>query len=242
MTTDVLLDCEMTSLLQPQLLSIGLVTLDGRECYAELDLASDFGKARLAETAWDVRDGVIKDKWGLFPEAICASEAAMGMRVGEWLLNVAASDDSGRIELMFDYPTDYELLVGALEECGLWPRVQAVTGIRNIANETGLGVTVWTREAAFRALRQRSMPLGRHHALADALALRSAWKAWTLYADRHWQFVRMQSIVGVERNDWVFEWIALPAPALGGRIPLDVLDQQDGLELVLDALHRVEGG
>lgn len=139
MTTDVLFDCEISPLLQPQLLSIGVVTRDGRECYVELDLASESGKARLAETAWDVRDGVVKNKWGLFPDAICTSEAAMGIRAGEWLLAIAASDAGGRIVLMFGCSTDYELLVGALEECCRWPRVRAVTSIRSIANETGFG-------------------------------------------------------------------------------------------------------
>lgn len=42
----VFLDTEFTDLHHPALLSIGLVTLDGREFYAELDLTTDAGKAR----------------------------------------------------------------------------------------------------------------------------------------------------------------------------------------------------
>jgi len=43
----VFLDTEFTDLLNPELLSLGLVTLDGREHYAELDLTTDAGKARV---------------------------------------------------------------------------------------------------------------------------------------------------------------------------------------------------
>ncbi len=43
----IFLDTEFTGLLNPELLSLGLVTLDGREFYAELDLTTDTGKARI---------------------------------------------------------------------------------------------------------------------------------------------------------------------------------------------------
>lgn len=43
----VFLDTEFTDILNPELLSLGLVTLDGREHYAELDLTTDAGKARV---------------------------------------------------------------------------------------------------------------------------------------------------------------------------------------------------
>jgi hypothetical protein len=43
----VIFDTEFTSLLHPEPFSIGLVSLDGRELYAELDLTTDNGKARV---------------------------------------------------------------------------------------------------------------------------------------------------------------------------------------------------
>src|SRR5438309_1447346 len=55
----VFLDTEFTSLLDPHLLSVGLVTLDGREHYAELNMESEFGRARLAITPRDVRDNIL---------------------------------------------------------------------------------------------------------------------------------------------------------------------------------------
>ena len=41
----IFLDTEFTDLLHPALLSLGLVTLDGREHYAELDLSTAAGQA-----------------------------------------------------------------------------------------------------------------------------------------------------------------------------------------------------
>lgn len=53
----VFLDTEFTDLLHPALLSIGLVTLDGREFYAEFDLTTDAGKARVMASSDFVRYG-----------------------------------------------------------------------------------------------------------------------------------------------------------------------------------------
>jgi len=171
----VALDTEFTSLLDPQLLSIGLVVIEtGVECYAELDLRSDQGRQRLDVTPWDVREGVI-GQFGLFPEACCDGETSMGRRVGIWLQQLTVSGRQ-RLELLYDYSTDFELLVGALEACGLWPQLRPLTAGRNVASTTGDTVGQMTRERCFQMLRARRPPLYRHHALADALALREAWR------------------------------------------------------------------
>jgi hypothetical protein len=241
MTIDVCFDCEFTSLLDPHLLSVGLVTLDGREMYAELALESEVGQARLAATPWDVREGVIEDKWSLFPASVCDSDWSLGRRVGEWLLGVAESDTSGRVRLLYDYSTDLELLVGVLEECNLWPQVRVVANERNVAAETGRVGCELASEACFRSLRRRQPPLYRHHALADALALRAGWRTWRLIHERPLDFARLLSMVGANREGWLHEWLASPALAFGGRVALDVLDQGDGLQVVADALDRAEG-
>ena len=63
------LDTEFTDLLAPQLLSIGLVTLGGREHYAELDLATAAGQARVKACSEFVRYGGVLDLWGQVPGA-----------------------------------------------------------------------------------------------------------------------------------------------------------------------------
>jgi hypothetical protein len=238
MVTEVLIDCELTSLLNPEVLSVGLVTLDGRECYAELNLESHVGRARLAETPWEVRAGVIQDKWGLFPEAVCNSDRTIGRRVGEWLLGVAESDADGRIRLLYDYSVDIELLTGALEECDLCSRVHRLADHLNIAGEAaGIGPEL-ASEATFRALRRRQPPLYRHHALADALALRAAWRTWHLVQERASDFARLLKAASAQKEGWLYEWLATPYIGLDHQAPLDVLDQAGGLELVEDALVR----
>ena len=64
----VFLDTEFTDLLNPELLSLGLVTLDGREHYAELDLTTEAGKARAKASSAFVQSGIL-DMWGLVPGA-----------------------------------------------------------------------------------------------------------------------------------------------------------------------------
>lgn len=74
------IDTEFTYLMNPELLSLGLVTMDGRELYVELDLYTDIGKARVKSSGDFVRDGVL-DMWGLVPGA-AGTELEMGRRTG----------------------------------------------------------------------------------------------------------------------------------------------------------------
>lgn len=83
----IFLDTEFTDLLNPELLSLGLVTLDGREHYAELDLTTEAGKARVKASSAFVKNGIF-DLWGLVPGAT-GTEWEMGRRTGEWLLALA---------------------------------------------------------------------------------------------------------------------------------------------------------
>jgi hypothetical protein len=168
----IFLDSEFTDLLNPQLLSLGLVTLDGREHYVELDLSTDIGKARRKASSDFVRyDGVL-DLWGLVPGAAC-TEWEMGRRTGEWLLQLAVY--STRLEIAFDYSTDYELLEYAIRDAGLWDQVREVIAPVNIGALTGSPEGEIAAEECYRELRRRG--LSRHHALADALALRAAYVA-----------------------------------------------------------------
>lgn len=241
MTTQVFFDVEMTSLAHhPQLMSVGLVTLDGREFYVELDLASDQGKERCAQTPWDVRETVL-DQFGLFTDSKCDSEWTMGLRAAKWLFGVADSDPTGRVELLYDYGLDLELLVGAMGRSTMWPKLRLVAGERNVVDETSSIGPELASDAAFRDLRKRSPPLYRHHALADAIALRAAWRIWHLMQMRGFDFRQLLDVAG-DQEAWLYEWLASPAPALGGLVPLDVLDQADGLQVVIEALHRIEGG
>ena len=167
----VFLDTEFTDLLNPELLSLGLVTLDGREFYAELDLTSDLGQTRVKASSDFVRYGGVLDMWGLVPGAI-GTEWELGRRTGEWLLGLAAEAGT-RIEVAFDYSVDYELVEWAVRDAGLWDQVREVVLPVNVNPITSTITGELAAEVCFRELGQRG--LKRHHALADALALRAAY-------------------------------------------------------------------
>jgi hypothetical protein len=170
----VFLDTEFTDLLQPELLSLGLVTLDPlgnpRELYVEHDLTTDIGRARRRASSDFVTYGVL-DLWGLVPGAAC-TEWEMGRRAGEWLLQLSA-EVGARVEIAYDYSIDYELLECVIRECRIWDQVRDVVVPVNVDKLTGTIAGELAAEECFRDLSKRG--LGRHHALADAMALRAAY-------------------------------------------------------------------
>lgn len=169
----VFLDTEFTDLIHPELLSLGLVALDGREHYGELDLATEAGKARVKSASDFVRYGGVLDFWGLVPDAAC-TEWEIGARAGQWLLDIAAQAGA-KVEVGFDYSTDFELMEYAVRDAGLWDQVREVVIPVNVNSITGTIIGELAAEACFRELGARG--LKRHHALADALALRAAYVA-----------------------------------------------------------------
>ena len=92
----VLLDSELTDLLHPELLSFGLVTLDGREHYVELDLTTEVGSARVKAARHGVRDGVLA-LWGRVPGAT-STQLEMGRRISEWPMQFAPPPNVGCVE------------------------------------------------------------------------------------------------------------------------------------------------
>ncbi len=168
----VFIDTEFTDLTHPELLSLGLVTLDGREHYVELDLNTEVGRARRRASSDFVRNDGVLGMWGLVPNAAMSS-SEMGRRTGEWLLRIAEESVGARVEVAFDYSTDYELLEYVIRDVGLWDRVGEVVTPVDIGLLTGSPEGERAAEECFRELRQRG--LARHHALADAIALRAAY-------------------------------------------------------------------
>lgn len=173
----VFLDTEFTDFVHPQLLSLGMVALNGSEHYVELDLGSDVGQARVEASSDFVRYEGVLDLWGRVPGAT-ATALEMGRRSGEWLLAVGRGE---RIELAFDYATDYELLAEALRDCDLWEQVRPILLPVDVGHLCGRLDAELACEECLRELMRRR--LTRHHALADALALRAAFvavqKLWT---------------------------------------------------------------
>ena len=181
--TLVFLDTEFTDLTHPQLLSMGIVALDGREHYVELDMSTEVGMARRKASSEFVRNEGVLDQWGRIPGAT-STAWEMGRRTGEWLL-VLAETSGTRVELAFDYPTDFELMQHAIRDAGIWDRVREVVFPVDIGPLTGHPEGEIAAEICFREQHRRG--LSRHHALADACGLRAAYiavKAMGMKMDR----------------------------------------------------------
>jgi hypothetical protein len=193
----IFLDTEFTNLLGPQLLSLGLVTNDAVEHYVELDMNSEIGRRRRKASSEFVRHEGVLHQWGTIEGAAC-SEWEMGRRTGEWLLDQAArakaetgtqSAEMGtRVEIAFDYPTDFELLEEVIRESRLWDQVREVVRPVNVAKLVGTSAGELAAEEAFAKIRSRG--LKRHHALADAWALRAAYLAVRQEYLSRWKDIR----------------------------------------------------
>jgi len=171
----VFLDTELTDLLAPRLLSVGMVTWNGREHYVELDPAHLANAATFAKASGFVRTCGVLDQWNRVMGA-AASAPEMGRRTARWLLGLAAQFDEPLV-IAFDHAGDYALVEECIRDSGLWDRVREVVRPRNVNEINGVFESNLAAEYAYEALRRRD--LARHHALADAHALRAAYVAYT---------------------------------------------------------------
>jgi hypothetical protein len=168
------LDTEFTDLvIQPRLLSVGLVAERGihREFYAEVT-----DEDRLQATGRFGR-GAVLPQFGKVAHAAC-SYAELGGRLCAFLgdLTVDLLRDEF-VDLAFGYHLDWALIDLAIRDTGLsrWDSLRRHIRPMNVYEVTGFDAGKLATEAYFKA--QAFAPLGRHHALCDARALRVAYEA-----------------------------------------------------------------
>lgn len=171
----VYLDAEYTDASSPQLLSLGLVSWDGREHYVELDPSLPESTATFDQASDFVRTGGVLDQWGRVPEA-ATSKTEIGQRTADWLLHLAEWAREPLV-IAYDHLPDFVLLQRCVHGAGRWDRVGPVVRRRSINEVDGIFECNLAAEYAYEALRRRD--LHRHHALADAHALRAAHVAYT---------------------------------------------------------------
>jgi len=258
----VFLDAEFTQFIHVELLSLGMVTLadESRELYVELDMSTDIGKARRASSSDFVKYEGVLDQWGAVPGAT-ATDWEMGRRAGEWLLALAAETGT-RVQVAYDYGMDWELLEYAVRDSGLWDRVREVVWPVDVGALTGTIHGELAAEEAYRALKGRG--LGRHHALADAHALRAAYFATKDATHRLARFISTADFsrlvaaaeAGARRRlqkepkkfkewnaaGWVRQWLIDQSVALRGERPLDIFEGPDGADHLEDALRALARG
>lgn len=169
------LDAEFTDLNSPELLSLGMASGTGAEHYAELDLQHPDNAGVLRQCSDFTRYGCVLEQFGLVTGS-ASHLADMARRTADWLTvevqNIRASSGQPAF-IAFDIPTDFELLVRLLQRDERWPHLASQIHPMDVSELTCRLDAAIAADTAFEALR-RNRRLSRHHALADAWALRAA--------------------------------------------------------------------
>ncbi len=157
-------DFEFSDFTNPELLSIGLVTEDGRELYIE--------RADAAEI--EVSDFVKTDVLPLFgsesPEVLAYEE--IGDRVVEWFDSLRGGDRSVVIEVISDSEFDHRLLSN-LQPSPAW--LQSVNVVTRLVQHLLSGRKFFRYDIEST---ERHLGLGvQHHALIDSRVMREAYAA-----------------------------------------------------------------
>lgn len=153
----VFLDTEYTDPIQIDLISIGMVSEDGRaEFYTERDdYRADDCNAFVKSAVLPLLDA---------PPANVVSRDELATRLLEWFATLPR-----RIIIGCDDRTDYELLIDALDG-QVPPNLAGIKDVRPLIDKTAF------HAAACRYHQQPGCPW--HHALHDARAHRAGWLAW----------------------------------------------------------------
>jgi len=169
------IDTEYTNPSDPRLLSVGMVSWDGREHYVELDPSQSDSASTFDRASDFVRTCGVLEQWSRVPGAE-ASQREMGRRTAAWLLDLAAQVGEPLL-IGYDHLADFMLVERCIGDAGMWSRVRDLALPRNVSEVSGIFECNLAAEYAYEALRSRD--LHRHHALADAHALRAAYVAYT---------------------------------------------------------------
>lgn len=148
---NVFIDTEFTDLLDPLLISIGMVADTGEKFYAEVPYLDD-------KCTPFVREAVLP-QLGRHPDFSC-SVSDLSMKLRQWLQLVRKSDET--IYLCFDYTTDWDLFLDSIQ-------------FRIVPWMQGKLINADIDEILLYEF-YRDTGLSRHHALNDALANQFAYR------------------------------------------------------------------
>ncbi len=160
------LDTEYTTHAAPELLALALVSMTGDEYYCELHGQDPCSQARMARSNDFVRATVLPQFGRLPSRRQCAAE--LGRDLPLWL----AQRGCKSLHVCYDWSVDFNLLESLLQELGASCELRLLEPCNlSILNTEPHAEAA--REAAYHLLGTRG--LCRHHALADAWALRAAY-------------------------------------------------------------------
>src|SRR5512139_3927136 len=153
----------------PRLLSIALVST-ADEHYSEIDVRCEVGKRLLLQASPFVLDHVV-GQLGVIRGASVSTFQEIGHRVGDWL----QQQGEDVVEIGYDYHTDFDLLEEVLRAAHRWMQLEARLSpvhlgyLLDAPGSRDASETIWSQTS--------NVGLGRHHALADARALKAAFES-----------------------------------------------------------------
>lgn len=163
------IDTEFTSLAHPEGLSLGCASEDGREFYAETDLHTRLGRRLLKRCCTFVLDEVVS-QFRRRPQSI-AEPLAIGARLADWLIKLKVEE----VEVHYDYATDFDLFERWLKPAPAAHKLPRLVPV-HLAYLLEQDDALQAQKASWRTSDAKD-GLRRHHALADARALREAFRA-----------------------------------------------------------------
>ena len=165
----VFLDTEFTEFVRPDLISIALVSEDGREFYAE---RTDY---RQADCSDFVRE-TVQPLLGRVPGAAC-SRSELTDRVRDWFVRLPEP-----ATVIFDYEWDWHLLAVAMLG---QPHSKPPDDFAKQLYLNSYTITHPIFERAQNHTYTQDWPP--HHALADARALMAGYRAWHKFMEPIWR-------------------------------------------------------
>ena len=165
----IFLDTEFTDFVRPGLISLALVSEDGREFYAErTDYREDDCNDFVRETVLPVLGGV--------PDSAC-TRTELTDRLRDWFEQLPEP-----ATIIYDFESDWLLLVDAI--LGRTHKNPPA----NFGEPLHLGNSSITHPVFERAQNLTYTPdWPPHHALADARALRAGYRAWHQFMEKIWR-------------------------------------------------------
>ena len=166
----VFLDTEFTDFKSPDLLSLALVSEDGREFYCE---RTDYS---LEDCSVFVRETVLP-LFGRVSGAVCTSQQ-LTQRLRDWFRRLPET-----ATLIYDYSGDIDLFIMVASGCPTMDLGQPVNiGQKIQLDENTICDPIFSQGLNFTFTREWPP----HHALADARALMAGYRVWRSYIEGVW--------------------------------------------------------
>jgi hypothetical protein len=162
----IFIDCEFTSLKNPVLLSIGLVTDGGEELYIEISNKKIWGVSS------DFVIETVLPQFGRIGHSV-STNAEVGQLIGCWFDQVQSGK---QIDIAYDYHADFDLLEQALRDAGLWGRFEKILVPNHVGYMLGHELVVSAMDHSWK-MSKLNRGIDRHHALADAIALKCSFES-----------------------------------------------------------------